>query len=57
VRIETWSDEMMGAFRRAWAEVAKEEADHDPMFKRVLEDIETFRAPKPDVSPSASSAP
>jgi TRAP-type mannitol/chloroaromatic compound transport system substrate-binding protein len=57
VRIETWSDEMMSAFRRAWEEVAKEEADHDPVFKRVLEDLETFRAPKPNVSPSASSAP
>jgi len=57
VRIETWSDEMMDAFHRAWDDVAKEEGDRDPVFKRVLDDLEKFRAPKPAVSPSASSAP
>jgi TRAP-type mannitol/chloroaromatic compound transport system substrate-binding protein len=58
VRIDTWTDEMMGAFRRAWDDVAKEESDSDPVFKRVLDDLEEFRAPKPaSVSPSASSAP
>lgn len=51
-RIETWSDKMISAFRHALDEVVNEEADHDPMFKRVLEDLEEFRAPKADVSPS-----
>ena len=56
VRIETRSDKMMSAFRHAWHEVVNEEGDHDPMFKRVLEDLEEFRAPNADVSPSASAA-
>ena len=56
VRIETWSNEMMEAFHSAWDDVAKE-GDRDPVFKRVLDDLEKFRAPKPAVSPSASSAP
>jgi hypothetical protein len=33
VRVETWSDEMMRAFRRAWDEVAKEEGDRDEFFQ------------------------
>jgi hypothetical protein len=48
---------MMEAFHSAWDDVAKEEGDRDPVFKRVLDDLEKFRAPKPAVSPSASSAP
>jgi hypothetical protein len=55
VRIETWSNEMMEAFHSAWDDVAKE-GDRDPVFKRVLDDLEKFRAPKPAVSPSASSS-
>jgi TRAP-type mannitol/chloroaromatic compound transport system substrate-binding protein len=49
VRIETRSDKMMSAFRHAWHEVVNEEGDHDPMFKRVLEDLEDFRTPNADV--------
>jgi len=56
VHIETRSDKMMSAFRHAWDEIVNEEGDHDPMFKRVLEDLEEFRAPNADVSPSASAA-
>ena len=37
--------------------MAKEEGHRDPIFKRVLDDLEKFRAPKPAVLPSASSAP
>ena len=58
VRVETWSDEMMKAFRRAWDEVAKEEGDRDEFFRTVLEDLEKFRAGQPSPAPSsASSAP
>jgi extracellular solute-binding protein (family 7) len=34
VCVETWSDEMMKAFRRAWDEVAKEEGDRDEFSER-----------------------
>lgn len=58
VRVETWPDEMMAAFRRAWDEVAQEEGSRDPIFKKVFDDLEEFRAAKPRPEPSsASSAP
>ena len=44
VRIETWSDDLARAFRNAWDEVAKEESNRDPFFRRVLDDLDTFRA-------------
>jgi TRAP-type mannitol/chloroaromatic compound transport system substrate-binding protein len=58
VRVETWSDEMMSAFRRAWNVVAEEEGSRDPFFKKVFDDLEKFRAGQPNAEPSsASSAP
>jgi TRAP-type mannitol/chloroaromatic compound transport system substrate-binding protein len=58
VRTETWSDEMMSAFRRAWNVVAEEEGGRDPFFKKVFEDLEKFRSGQPNGEPSsASSAP
>lgn len=58
VRVETWSDEMMTAFRRAWNVVAEEEGSRDPFFKKVFDDLEKFRAGQPSSEPSsASSAP
>jgi TRAP-type mannitol/chloroaromatic compound transport system substrate-binding protein len=44
VRIETWSDELARAFRRAWEEVASEESAYDAFFRAVLADLEKFRA-------------
>ena len=58
VRVETWSDEMMSAFRRAWNVVAEEEGSRDPFFKKVFDDLEKFRAGQQSAEPSsASSAP
>ena len=44
VRVETWSDELARAFRRAWEEVSSEESTRDPLFRAVLNDLEKFRA-------------
>lgn len=54
VRIETWSDDLARAFRRGWEEVAAEESSRDPFFRRVLSDLEKFRA---GPEPSAPSLP
>jgi TRAP-type mannitol/chloroaromatic compound transport system substrate-binding protein len=55
VRIETWPDEMLKAFRTAWDAVAKEEGDRDAFFRAVLDDLESFRAPR--LSPSEPPLP
>jgi TRAP-type mannitol/chloroaromatic compound transport system substrate-binding protein len=44
VRVAEWPDQVLAAFRSAWAEVAKEEGEQDYFFKTVLDDIERFRA-------------
>jgi TRAP-type mannitol/chloroaromatic compound transport system substrate-binding protein len=44
VRVETWSDELARAFRKAWDQVAREESNRDPLFKKVLDDLDKFRA-------------
>jgi TRAP-type mannitol/chloroaromatic compound transport system substrate-binding protein len=44
VRIAKWPDEVLAAFRSAWADVAKDEGEQDYFFKTVLDDIEKFRA-------------
>jgi TRAP-type mannitol/chloroaromatic compound transport system substrate-binding protein len=44
VRITEWPDEVLAAFRSAWADVAKDEGEQDYFFKTVLDDIEKFRA-------------
>jgi TRAP-type mannitol/chloroaromatic compound transport system substrate-binding protein len=44
VRIAQWPDEVLAAFRMAWADVAKDESEQDYFFKTVLDDIEKFRA-------------
>ena len=43
VSIKTWNDEMLNTFRTTWAEVAKEEAGKDAFFKKVLDDMTSFR--------------
>jgi TRAP-type mannitol/chloroaromatic compound transport system substrate-binding protein len=64
VRIEAWPQDVLGAFRSAWAEVAKAEGEQDYFFKAVLDDIEKFRAklqdtggPQATPAPQASSSP
>jgi TRAP-type mannitol/chloroaromatic compound transport system substrate-binding protein len=57
VRVETWPEEVLTAFRVAWAEVAKDEGDRDYFFKEVLEDIEKFRAKQADEPSPAATAP
>ncbi len=37
-----WSDEMLSLFQKTWEEVAAEEAK-DPFFKKVYDDLQTFR--------------
>ncbi len=39
-----WSDEMLGAFKKAWMEVVEEKCAKDPFFKTVWEDLSAFRA-------------
>lgn len=43
VTIKKWSPEMLETFRKTWAEVAAEESG-DAFFKKVLDDMNTFRA-------------
>ena len=56
--------DVLGAFRAAWTEVAKDEGEQDSFFKAVLDDIEKFRAkpqdtggPQATPAPQASSSP
>jgi TRAP-type mannitol/chloroaromatic compound transport system substrate-binding protein len=62
VRVETWPDEVLTAFRETWAEIAKEEGNRDYFFKTVLEDIDRFRAKtsgsaEPEILPDPKTAP
>lgn len=43
VTIKKWDDEMLATFRKTWEEVAAEEAGKDAFFKKVLDDMNTFR--------------
>lgn len=54
VRIATWPDEVLAAFRSAWAEVAKEESDKDSFFKEVLDDLAQFEKAGAPSLPHAS---
>lgn len=38
-----WPDEIMNEFEKAWREVAAEEAEKDPDFKRAWVSLQTFR--------------
>jgi TRAP-type mannitol/chloroaromatic compound transport system substrate-binding protein len=57
VRVETWSDEMARAFRKAWQEVALEESARDPFFRKVLDDLEKFRAGPGENAPALPPMP
>ena len=39
-----WSPEMLTTYKTAWEKTAKEQADSDPFFKKVWDDISAFRA-------------
>lgn len=39
-----WSEEMLASFKEKWLEVAKQQSDTDPAFKRIYDDLEQFRA-------------
>jgi TRAP-type mannitol/chloroaromatic compound transport system substrate-binding protein len=43
VQIKTWGPEFLAAFRKAWEEVAAEEAAANPLFKRTWESYSGFR--------------
>jgi TRAP-type mannitol/chloroaromatic compound transport system substrate-binding protein len=38
-----WSDEMLGKFKAAWEEVAKEQSEKDAFFKKCWDDLSKFR--------------
>jgi TRAP-type mannitol/chloroaromatic compound transport system substrate-binding protein len=38
-----WSDEMLAHFKKAWEEVAAEQAAKDAFFKKVWDDLSAFR--------------
>jgi TRAP-type mannitol/chloroaromatic compound transport system substrate-binding protein len=43
VTLHYWPKEMIEAFRKAWDEVAKEQADKSPEFKKVWDSYSAFR--------------
>ncbi len=43
VTVHQWSPEMLDAFRKAWDEVAAEEMEVNPEFKKVYSDLVEFR--------------
>jgi TRAP-type mannitol/chloroaromatic compound transport system substrate-binding protein len=56
VHIADWPDDVLAAFRSAWAEIAEDEGEQDYFFKTVLDDIDKFRA-KPKSTPATQGAP
>ena len=38
-----WSDEMLAAYQKAWEEVAAEQSEKDPFFKKVNDQMSAFR--------------
>lgn len=43
VKNRTWSPEMLTVFSKTWQQVAQREADRDPFFKEVWEQLKSFR--------------
>ena len=43
VTIKKWDDEMLATFKKTWDEIAEEEAANNAFFKKVLDDMNTFR--------------
>ena len=44
VNIHRWNDEFLAAFKKSWEEVAQEFIDSDPLFKKIWESQQAFRA-------------
>jgi len=44
VKLMTWSPEFLAAFEKAWKEVAQEQAQKSPEFKKAWESLSKFRA-------------
>ncbi len=44
VTLKQWGPEFLTAFRKAWEEVAQEEAAKNPLFKKTLDSYNKFRA-------------
>src|SRR5690606_4364632 len=44
VQLHRWTDEQLAAFKKAWEEVAAEEAAKDPLFKKAWDSYSKFRA-------------
>jgi len=44
VQIRYWSKEMLDTFESKWLEVAAEKSAADPFFKKVWDDMSTFRS-------------
>ena len=43
VEIRYWNDTMLAAFEEKWGEVVAEKSAADPFFKKVWDDLDTFR--------------
>jgi TRAP-type mannitol/chloroaromatic compound transport system substrate-binding protein len=43
VEIRYWNDTMLKTFEEKWNEVATEKSAEDPFFKKVWDDMSTFR--------------
>ena len=43
VKLKYWSDEMLATYEKTWQEVAAEMAGNDAFFKKVWDDLSTFR--------------
>ncbi|MAE66477.1 MAG: C4-dicarboxylate ABC transporter [Phycisphaeraceae bacterium] len=44
VTMHYWSPQMLDLFRSTWEQVAKDECERDPFFRKVYEDLAAFRA-------------
>jgi len=42
IRMIYWPEKVLDAFKKAWEEVAEEQAAKDVFFKKVWEDLEAF---------------
>jgi TRAP-type mannitol/chloroaromatic compound transport system substrate-binding protein len=44
VKLMTWGPEFLAAFEKAWLEVAEEQSQRSPEFKKAWESLSKFRA-------------
>ncbi|MDH3637433.1 MAG: TRAP transporter substrate-binding protein [Gammaproteobacteria bacterium] len=43
VSLKYWSDDMLATYKKTWEEVAQEQAANDAYFKKVWDDLQSFR--------------